>query len=101
MSFTEAGIPDQTGRVAIVTGSNTGIGFETARVLVERGARVVLACRDEARGDDAVKRIGALGARGTAELSLLDSGASRSSARSRSASPARAGSISRSTTRAS
>ncbi|GBO99688.1 hypothetical protein EVAR_789_1 [Eumeta japonica] len=37
------------GKVAIVTGSNTGIGFETAKELAKRGARVILACRDEAK----------------------------------------------------
>ena len=44
--WTEADIPDQNGRIAVVTGANTGIGFRTARVLAEQGAQVVLACRD-------------------------------------------------------
>jgi NAD(P)-dependent dehydrogenase (short-subunit alcohol dehydrogenase family) len=41
----------------IVTGANTGIGFETARALAKQGASVVLACRNEQRGTDAVTRI--------------------------------------------
>lgn len=50
-------IPDQTGRTAIVTGANSGIGFETARMLALKGAHVTLACRSEARGRTAVDRI--------------------------------------------
>jgi NAD(P)-dependent dehydrogenase (short-subunit alcohol dehydrogenase family) len=48
--WTESRIPDQTGRVAVVTGANTGIGFTTAAALAAHGARVVLAVRDVQKG---------------------------------------------------
>jgi NAD(P)-dependent dehydrogenase (short-subunit alcohol dehydrogenase family) len=55
--FTEAEVPDQSGKCFIVTGANTGIGFEAARVLAARRARVLLACRDKARAEAAIARI--------------------------------------------
>ncbi|RLN46668.1 hypothetical protein BBJ29_001397 [Phytophthora kernoviae] len=50
-------MPRQHGRLAIVTGSNTGLGFSTALSLAKAGAYVVLACRNEARGLEAQKQI--------------------------------------------
>lgn len=46
-----------TGRVVIVTGANSGIGFETARLLCEGGNDVILACRNEEKGKAAVEKI--------------------------------------------
>lgn len=71
-------VPDQHGRVAVVTGANSGIGFETARILASRGASVVLAVRDAEKGEQAAARIAgsAPGAQVTVQrldLSSLDS----------------------------
>jgi NAD(P)-dependent dehydrogenase (short-subunit alcohol dehydrogenase family) len=57
MAWTEKDVPDQSGRLAIVTGSNTGLGYDTARVLAARGAQVVMAVRDTAKGEAAAARI--------------------------------------------
>lgn len=72
--WTEADVPDQTGRVAIVTGSNTGLGFDTARVLAQKGARVVLAVRDVKKGMAAAERIRAHAPGADLDVQELDLG---------------------------
>src|SRR5205823_14568832 len=55
--FTETNVPDQKGKCFIVTGANTGTGFEISRVLAARGAHVLLACRNQAKADEAMTQI--------------------------------------------
>lgn len=55
--WTEQGIPAQNGRLAVVTGANSGLGFEAARALAAHGASVVLAVRDVDKGKHAAGRI--------------------------------------------
>ncbi|MEV0734178.1 oxidoreductase [Polymorphospora sp. NPDC050346] len=55
--WTPVQISDQTGRTAFITGGNSGIGYETARVLAGKGARLILAGRDAARLDEASARL--------------------------------------------
>ncbi|AHC24007.1 MULTISPECIES: SDR family NAD(P)-dependent oxidoreductase [Mycobacteriaceae] len=50
-------IPDQSGRTAVITGANTGLGFETAKALAEHGAHVVLAVRDTEKGKHAAAQL--------------------------------------------
>ncbi len=67
--WTVADVPDQTGRVAIVTGASSGLGLETARALVQKGATVVVACRDTKKGDEAAA---SMTGPGRAVVSALD-----------------------------
>jgi NAD(P)-dependent dehydrogenase (short-subunit alcohol dehydrogenase family) len=70
--WTAADIPDQTGRTAVITGANTGLGFETAAALAGRGARVVLAVRTLEKGKQAAARITAATPGAEVELQDLD-----------------------------
>jgi NAD(P)-dependent dehydrogenase (short-subunit alcohol dehydrogenase family) len=57
MSWSTADIPNQNGRVAVVTGANGGLGLSTARALAAAGAGVVIAARNEERAAKAKERI--------------------------------------------
>jgi len=57
MAFTEQDIPDQTGRVAVVTGANGGLGLATAKALAAKGAHVVMAARNQAKAASAEAEI--------------------------------------------
>src|SRR3954452_6145061 len=66
---TEQNVPNQRDRIAVVTGANTGLGYRAAQVLAEKGASVVLAVRDIAKGKDAAARIAQTAPR--ADLTVL------------------------------
>jgi NAD(P)-dependent dehydrogenase (short-subunit alcohol dehydrogenase family) len=76
--WTAADVPDQTGRVAIVTGSNTGLGYETALGLAARGAHVVLAVRDVDKGKAAAARLVGTAPRADVTVQSLDVGSLQS-----------------------
>ena len=70
--WTTADIPDQSGRVAVITGANTGLGYETALALAAHGAHVVLAVRSLDKGKDAIARIIAHSPQADVALQELD-----------------------------
>ena len=65
-------IPDLSGRVAVVTGANRGLGLEITRYLAGRGARVIMACRDETAGETAAAALRAEGLAGALDVRALD-----------------------------
>ena len=89
-NFTAADVTDQGGKTFFITGANTGIGFEAAKVLAERGARVLLGCRSTARAEAAVEEIRAANPAAdldTIELDLGDLALVRAAAQTVAAEP--------------
>ena len=70
--WTEANIPDLTGRVIMVTGANSGIGYEAARAFAQHGAHVVFACRNRAKADVAVGEIREVTSNASVEILEVD-----------------------------
>jgi NAD(P)-dependent dehydrogenase (short-subunit alcohol dehydrogenase family) len=70
--WTANDIPDLSGKTAVVTGANSGLGYQTALGLAGHGAHVVLACRDEGRGNQAIEQLRAELPDTSVELALLD-----------------------------
>ena len=70
--WSSADVPDQIGRVALVTGANSGLGLHTSIGLARKGARVLMACRDAGRAEVALRRVRAEAPGATAELVTLD-----------------------------
>lgn len=72
LQWTRSRVRHLSGRRILVTGANSGIGFEAVRLLADRGAHVVLGCRDPQRGADAVARVRAAVPDARVELLELD-----------------------------
>ena len=70
--WTKENIPDQTGKTILITGANTGLGFETALALYETGAHVVLACRSQQKADGTLNNLQAKPGKGTLETGVID-----------------------------
>lgn len=74
MSYSERDIPDLSGKTAVVTGATGGLGYETARMLAQHGARVILAGRNADKGQKAISDIRADAGRADIAFELVDLG---------------------------
>jgi NAD(P)-dependent dehydrogenase (short-subunit alcohol dehydrogenase family) len=74
MKWTQNDVPSLSGKTIVITGANSGIGYEAARICAENGAHTILACRDEKKGLKAVEKIREKKVAGETETMLLDLG---------------------------
>jgi len=65
-------MPSQEGKVAVVTGANIGLGYETALGLAKKGSKVILACRDFEKGEKAMRKIVKSVPEASVEIILID-----------------------------
>lgn len=70
--WTSKDIQDQKGKTIIVTGANIGLGYETALALYKAGAHVILACRDNAKAEEAVNKMKEETGKGSLEIAILN-----------------------------
>jgi len=71
-NWTKNDIPDQTGRIAVITGANSGLGYETSRLLAAKGAHIVMACRNISKAESAKNDILKETPNASLELMTLD-----------------------------
>ena len=57
MNWSIKSMPNQKGRIALITGANSGLGFETARALLTKGATVILGCRSFNKAEKALEQL--------------------------------------------
>ena len=74
MAWSTNDIPDQSGRIAVITGANSGLGFEASRELARKGATVIMAVRNTDKGEAAAERIRATVPGAAIEVRQLDLG---------------------------
>jgi NAD(P)-dependent dehydrogenase (short-subunit alcohol dehydrogenase family) len=55
--WTTSKIPDLNGKIFLITGANSGLGYESAKALISKGGKVIMACRNLEKGEEAVREI--------------------------------------------
>ncbi len=72
--FDIAALPDLSGKVALITGANSGLGIETAKAMAAKGARIIMACRNEDKAAAAASNIRDFAPNAAVDIRLLDLG---------------------------